>query len=44
MQIQLFTIPVGDNGAGLEAMNAFLRGNKILEVQNQYLCQREKVE
>lgn len=35
MQIKLFTIPVGDSGAALEEMNRFLRGNKILEVQNQ---------
>jgi len=35
MQIKLFTIPVGDSGAALLEMNAFLRGNKILEVENQ---------
>ncbi len=34
MQIKLFTIPVGDSGAALSEMNAFLRGNKILEVEN----------
>ena len=37
MQIKLFTIPVGDSGAALDAMNRFLRGNKILEVQNQLI-------
>jgi hypothetical protein len=34
MQIKLFTIPIGDSGAALEEMNRFLRGNKILEVEN----------
>lgn len=34
MQIKLFTIPVGDSGAALHEMNAFLRSNKILEVEN----------
>ncbi len=37
MQIKLFTIPVGDSGAAQEEMNRFLRGNKILEVQNQLI-------
>jgi len=37
MQIKLFTIPIGDNGTALEEMNRFLRGNKILEVQNQLI-------
>lgn len=37
MQIKLFTIPIGDNGGALEEMNRFLRGNKILEVQNQLI-------
>ncbi|MCG3155647.1 MAG: hypothetical protein DKINENOH_02254 [bacterium] len=37
MQIRLFTIPVGDSGGALEEMNRFLRGNKILEVQNQLI-------
>lgn len=35
MQIKLFTIPVGDSGGALAEMNTFLRGNKILEVENQ---------
>jgi superfamily II DNA helicase RecQ len=37
MQVKLFTIPIGDSGAALEEMNRFLRGNKILEVQNQLI-------
>lgn len=37
MQIKLFTIPIGDSGSALEEMNRFLRGNKILEVQNQLI-------
>ena len=35
MQIKLFTIPVGDGGGALAEMNTFLRGSKILEVENQ---------
>ncbi|MCB9272805.1 MAG: HRDC domain-containing protein [Lewinellaceae bacterium] len=37
MQIKLFTIPVGDSGNALQEMNAFLRGNKILEVENKLI-------
>ncbi len=37
MQIKLFTIPVGDGGAVVQEMNTFLRGNKILEVENQLI-------
>jgi superfamily II DNA helicase RecQ len=37
MQFKLFTIPIGDCGSSLEEMNRFLRGNKILEVQNQLM-------
>jgi superfamily II DNA helicase RecQ len=37
MQIKLFTIPVTDNGTFLEEMNRFLRGNKILEVENRFV-------
>lgn len=37
MQIKLFTIPVGDSGTALAEMNAFLRGNKILEVENHFV-------
>lgn len=37
MQIKLFTIPIGDSGAAVEEMNRFLRGNKILEVENQLI-------
>lgn len=37
MQIKLFTIPVGDGGTALQEMNAFLRGNKILEVENNFV-------
>ncbi len=37
MQVKLFTIPVGDNGNALQEMNTFLRGNKILEVENQLI-------
>ena len=35
MQINLFTIPIGDNGTALDEMNRFLRSHKILEVQSQ---------
>lgn len=37
MQIKLFTIPVGDNGSALQEMNAFLRGNKVIEVENKLI-------
>ncbi len=37
MQIKLFTIPIDDSGAALDEMNRFLKGNKILEVQNQLI-------
>ena len=37
MQIKLFTVPVGDSGGALQEMNAFLRGNKILEVEQQFV-------
>lgn len=37
MQIKLFTIPIGDSGSAQEEMNRFLRGNKIIEVQNQLI-------
>ena len=37
MQIKLFTIPVGDSGGALQEMNAFLRGNKILEVEHKLI-------
>ena len=37
MQIKLFTIPIGDSGGALQEMNAFLRGNKILEVENHFV-------
>lgn len=37
MQIKLFTIPIGDSGAAVQEMNAFLRGNKILEVENKLI-------
>ena len=37
MQIKIFTIPIGDSGASVQEMNAFLRGNKIIEVENQLI-------
>lgn len=37
MQIRLFTIPVGDSGTATQEMNAFLRANKILEVENKLI-------
>ncbi len=37
MQIKLFTIPIGDSGSAVQEMNAFLRGNKILEVENKLI-------
>ena len=37
MQFKLFTVPIGDNGSALQEMNAFLRGNKIIEVENKLM-------
>ncbi|MDR1866618.1 MAG: HRDC domain-containing protein [Bacteroidales bacterium] len=37
MQFKIFTIPVADDGAALEDMNRFLRGHKVLEVEQQLL-------
>lgn len=37
MQFKLFEIPVGSDGSALQEMNAFLRGNKIMEVENQLI-------
>jgi len=34
MQVKLFTIPLADNGKTLDDLNAFLRGNKVLEMEN----------
>jgi len=41
MQIKLFTIPVSESGKTLQEMNAFLRGNKILEIQNQLVSNEQ---
>jgi superfamily II DNA helicase RecQ len=43
MQIKIFTIPIYDNGIALNEMNAFMRANKILEVQNQLVTQENGV-
>ena len=40
MQIRLFTIPIGDSGTALEEMNRFLRTNKILEVHDQLVSNK----
>jgi superfamily II DNA helicase RecQ len=37
MQFKIFTVPIGDNGSALQEMNAFLRGNKIIEVENKLM-------
>lgn len=37
MQFKLFTIPVTDTGKFIDEMNAFLRGNKILQVEKQFV-------
>ncbi len=37
MQIKLFTIAVGDGGSAEQEMNAFLRGNRILEVESHFV-------
>ncbi len=38
MQIQLFTIPVLDNVTALKEMNQFLRGHRILDVQQRFVA------
>ena len=35
MQIKLFTIPITDDGKEAEVLNQFLRGNKVLAVEQQ---------
>ena len=35
MQIRIFTIPITDTGILQEEMNKFLRGHKVLEVQQE---------
>ena len=37
IQIKLFTIPISDTGESVDEMNRFLRGNRILEVENQFI-------
>lgn len=37
MQIKLFTVPVGDNGGALQELNAFMRGNKVIEVEQKLI-------
>jgi len=38
MQIQLFTIPITDEGQALVALNKFLAGHKILEVEQHFFA------
>jgi len=40
MQIKLFTIPINDTGAFTEELNRFLRANKILEVENHLISNK----
>jgi hypothetical protein len=37
MQFKIFTIPVADDGTAIEEMNRFLRGHKVLEVEQQLI-------
>jgi superfamily II DNA helicase RecQ len=37
MQFKIFTIPVTDDGTAIEEMNRFLRGHKVLEVEQQLI-------
>lgn len=41
MQIKLFTVAIGDEGAQQDELNAFLRGHKVLDVENR-LVQNER--
>lgn len=40
MQFKLFTIPVFDNGSDVEEMNRFLRANRIVEVENELVTNK----
>ncbi|MEI6638864.1 MAG: HRDC domain-containing protein [Chlorobium sp.] len=40
MQIKLFTIPVGDSGAAEQELNTFLKANKVLEVENRLISNK----
>ena len=37
MQIKLFTIPLGDNGAAQKKMNTFLKAHNILEIEQKLI-------
>ena len=37
MQIKIVTIPIGDSGLAQEELNRFLRGHKVLEVENKLI-------
>ena len=37
MQINIFTIPVGDSGTALQEMNTFLSAHKILEIEQKLI-------
>jgi superfamily II DNA helicase RecQ len=41
MQIKLFTVAIDDEGAQQDELNAFLRGHKVLDVENR-LVQNER--
>jgi len=36
MQIKIFTVPIHDDGSALEEMNRFLRGQRVLEVEQYF--------
>jgi len=40
MQIKLFTIPVGDSGAAEQELNMFLKANKVLEIENRLISNK----
>ncbi len=41
MQVQLFNIPVFDEQNGLEEMNSFIRGHKVLEITQNFFQYNE---
>ncbi len=43
MQVKIFQIPSGDSGELQEAMNRFLRGHKILGVQQELVSNKEGI-
>jgi superfamily II DNA helicase RecQ len=44
MQFKIFTISVADDGSATEEMNRFLRGHKVLEVEQQLIATKSSAQ